>query len=330
MARSVFAFIALSTADGFIGVSPLVRSRGASKLGAFDPVGDELPKDGSDFKILERATSSSSLVKSTKMLVRAPEPIPTPALLTIDPVGTLIQHREPMGMFFREVLFDYSGLRLPRPDIFHDAYKMVYAEKCEEMPFFGKEAEVSSAEWWRDVVTRTYLEVGVPDDLLEEYMPEVFPELHEKVFTGAEGWELTKDADFVLGEIASWQESLGPKAPKLACVSDFDERLPLLLEGLGIRHYFDAVVTSKESASFEDPAAPFDAALTKFALTDAKGAVHVSAKIEGDIDAACAAGWQAVFVKGPPFSIPEANPTAAVYQRVGDILRFLDILGVGC
>ena len=57
------------------------------------------------------------------------------------------------------------------------------------------------------------------------------------------------------------------QAPKLACVSDFDERLPLLLEGLGIRHYFDAVVTSKESASFEDPAAPFDAALTKFALT---------------------------------------------------------------
>lgn len=285
---------------------------------------DEIPRE-----IVLNSPGSGDMVPATSTpTILPPQTISTPKLITFNTIGTLIQLAEPMGMHFREVLLKYSGLRLPRPDIFDEVFNEVYDAKCKASPCFGCGESVSSADWWKEVVRNTYLEVGVPADILVEYMEDVFPELYHEYFTGPGGWELTNDALYVLEEIGKWKTFLGTAAPKVGVISNFDERLHVLLESLGIAHHFDFVLTSKECGMEKPSRQIFDIALTRCGIYDRTQAVHVGADFEPDIGGAAAAGWNAVFVKGPPFTAPEHNPTNAQYQRAGDLARFLDILGI--
>jgi len=115
-------------------------------------------------------------------------------LITFSGEGTLFRLAEPRGMHYRQVLFKHTGLRLPRPDIFTRAYEEVFAEKAASSPCFGCGDAMSSRDWWWGVVWDTYMEVGVPEEIMAPLMPVVFDELYDTVFAGLEGWELTEDA----------------------------------------------------------------------------------------------------------------------------------------
>mmetsp|Transcript_21067 Transcript_21067/g.41753 ORF Transcript_21067/g.41753 Transcript_21067/m.41753 type:complete len:377 (+) Transcript_21067:83-1213(+) len=325
----------LSTADCFLPTrippsarwSAAVFSSGAGGFGAKYDTPREIKfqapssTTGSDIVL----TSGTATVTST---VVAPAAIPTPRLITFDAVGTLIQHRGPVGMDFRQVLFKYSELRLPRPEIFNEAFKEIYGAKLKSSPCFGCGESVSSTDWWREVVTETYLEVGVPQAVLDEYMEDVFAELYYECLTGAEGWELTPEANYVLTEMQIWRKALGNQAPKLGVISNFDERLGYLLDNLGIGHHFEFVLTSKECGIEKPSRQIYDIALTRCGIYDRAHAVHIGSDFEEDTLGAASAGWQSVFLKPPPFSAAEPNPKNAIYQRVGSLIHFLDVLGI--
>ena len=84
---------------------------------------------------------------------------------------------------------------------------------------------------------------------------------------------------------------------------------------LGIRDYFDVVLTSKE-CGMEKPARQiFDIALTRVGVYDRTRAVHIGDQWAFDVEGASGAGWQALYVKAPPFGDKPDNPGKLPYQR---------------
>jgi HAD superfamily hydrolase (TIGR01549 family) len=116
-----------------------------------------------------------------------------------------------------------------------------------------------------------------------------------KVFTGTAGWELKRDAEFVLETLKWWQDEAG--GPKLGVISNFDERLPTLLDALGISHYFDFILTSRECGMEKPSKQIFDIALTRLGITERNKAVHVGDSFDKDVRGASSAGWGAVLIK---------------------------------
>jgi len=289
----------------------------------------ETSADGAPTPLVMRfEDSTGGELVTTERQGGLPEVIANPAFITFDAVGTLIELAEPAGMHYREVLFDHTGLRLPRPVVFDDAFAKVYAHANHKWPCFGCGESMSSRDWWATVVWHTYLEVGVPEDMLAPVFEDVFEDLHDHIFTGPQGYQLVRDAAYVLERIKQWSTLKGDAGPKLGVISNFDERLHEILETLDIARYFDVVLTSKECGMEKPCQQIFDIALARTGLYDKGSTVHVGQDFDADVVGATSAGWQAVYVKPPPYSEMEPNPSGAVYTRVGDVLRLLDVFGL--
>lgn len=252
---------------------------------------------------------------------------PNPTLLTFDAVGTLIREAEAIGMHYRSVLFQNSFLRLPRPDIFTAAHRAVYKAKSEDMPCFGCGASVSTADWWADVVRETYLKVGVPEEILNELFPVLFDELYNNIFVGPDGWELTEYTMDVLEKLRKWKEEEG--GPRLGIIANFDERLPEVLEALGVAQYFDFCITSRECGMEKPSRQIFDIAMGRMGLRDRTSAVHLGNSYENDVVGATSAGWHALYLADPPYHTLPDQTLETPYTLVSDMGRLLDVFGRG-
>eukprot|EP00620_Florenciella_sp_RCC1587_P020043 CAMPEP_0182579988 /NCGR_PEP_ID=MMETSP1324-20130603/45670_1 /TAXON_ID=236786 /ORGANISM="Florenciella sp., Strain RCC1587" /LENGTH=357 /DNA_ID=CAMNT_0024796155 /DNA_START=270 /DNA_END=1340 /DNA_ORIENTATION=- len=275
---------------------------------------------------LGSAGASEIMLTSEPAGVLPPPITQKPQLITFDATGTLIQLAEPVGMHYRQVLMKHTGIRLPRPDIFTDAFKEVYDAKCQASPCFGCSDSISAQDWWASVVRDTYTKVGVPSDIIDPLFPLLFDELYHEVFTGTDGWELNADTMMVLDKLKEWQET--GDGPRLGVISNFDERLPKLLEALGIADYFDIIITSKECGMEKPCRQIFDIALTRLGIYERDAAVHVGNDYDTDVKGATAAGWNALYVKEPAYTNLPAQTTDTPFTVVGDLGKVLDVFGL--
>ena len=82
------------------------------------------------------------------------------------------------------------------------------------------------------------------------------------------------------------------KWPKIGVVSNFDERLPLILTSLEIKDYFDVIVTSQECKSAKPDRNIFDAAMKAVGVTEPANCYHIGDREDTDVAGAIAAGWR--------------------------------------
>ena len=80
--------------------------------------------------------------------------------------------------------------------------------------------------------------------------------------------------------------------PKIGVVSNFDERLPLILTSLEIKDYFDVIVTSQECKSAKPDRNIFDAAMKAVGVTEPANCYHIGDREDTDVAGAIAAGWR--------------------------------------
>jgi len=163
------------------------------------------------------------------------------------------------------------------------------------------------------------------------YLPIHLVHASIQVFGGTLGWELDDQALYVLDTLIELKESRAEDDPLfLGVISNFDERLPMLLDKLGISHYFDLILTSKECC-IEKPNAPiFDMALSRLGVYDQSLAVHIGDTFDTDVVGAARAGWNAIFVKAPPYRMDSQldMPNDIEFQRVGDLSHVLDVFNL--
>jgi putative hydrolase of the HAD superfamily len=136
--------------------------------------------------------------------------------------------------------------------------------------------------WWGRFIDRLA-------ELLELPRPSRFlvAELYDR-FARADAWELYPDT--VPALVALRRAGL-----RLAVVSNWDERLERVVDGLGLTRFLDTVVYSSAIGYEKPDRRIFEAALDRLSLTPAEAA-HAGDRLREDVEGALALGMTAVLV----------------------------------
>ena len=134
--------------------------------------------------------------------------------------------------------------------------------------------------WWRRFLERiaAHLDAGSPS-------PFAAAELFER-FSRAEAWQ-------VFPEVPKALDRLAGRKLRLGVVSNWDERLPALLEDLDLDRYFETVVYSADVGVEKPHPAIFGSALSALKLPPAK-VLHVGDSRSRDLEGALGVGMQAL------------------------------------
>jgi len=131
-------------------------------------------------------------------------------------------------------------------------------------------------------VHRVFSDVG-----MVENFDAFFDEVYER-FRDSQGWILFPETVEVLQELRSRQLKLG-------VISNFDSRIYPVMESLGIRDFFDAVVLSSETGFCKPDRQIFEAAATAIGVP-ASRILLVGDSPYDDVEAGIRAGMSAILI----------------------------------
>ena len=192
-----------------------------------------------------------------------------------DAVGTLFCLNGTVGDHYAlvgsEVGLDLDARQLERA--FHAAWKKMPQRAAIDAP-----RENDDKGWWRDLVD-LILEQVTPS--LSEFDRDNFFEVAYEHFAEADVWQLYPEVPDVL-------EQLQPRF-QLTVISNFDGRLRLILEHLGISKFFTHIFVSSEIGADKPDPEIYRRAL-KFIDLKPNEILHVGNDPERDWEAASAAG----------------------------------------
>ena len=200
--------------------------------------------------------------------------------VTFDVTGTLL-HCPRLGEIYAEVLSRH-GISVAAPEA-ERLVRLVWQElACSADPGHDRfRAHKEGARgFWQRLLERLaeHLEAPVPSRFAAA-------ELFHR-FATPEAWEVYPEVRGVLAALRN-------QGLRLAVISNWDERLPLLLERLALTPFFDAVVTSSEVGVEKPDRRIVAAALTRLGVAP-EGALHVGDSPLEDVEGAIAAGMEAV------------------------------------
>jgi putative hydrolase of the HAD superfamily len=205
-----------------------------------------------------------------------------PQGLLLDAMGTLIGLREPVGHTYARLAEDH-GLRLD-PQLIEQGFRQAYRQ-APPLAFPGLAgAELRQAElaWWSARIRSSLVAAGAAA------LPEPLGAALFNHYAEASAWRVYSD---VASQLPRWWQ----RGLKLAVVSNFDSRLPGLLEQLGLARWLSAVVVSSSAGAAKPDPAPFQLALAQLQL-EAGQVWHVGDSAE-DVAGATAAGLPCIQVR---------------------------------
>jgi len=237
--------------------------------------------------------------------------------------------QRPVGAIYRDALISsLSASKLARtadlsaaelaacnvdPVAIGRAFGRAYAAQCAAHPCFGA-GSLSSRDWWSSVVREAFVGAGVSEAVVRAEMPLLFPTLYES-FASTATWELLDASAGVVQQLARWRAQLPPGELTIGVISNFDDRLPALLNSLGLGRYFDFVLTSREHGDEKPCRSIFERASERAGLATVdvspRTCVHVGDTFGTDVLGASRAGWRAVFVASDD-ALGELMPEAFV------------------
>jgi putative hydrolase of the HAD superfamily len=200
--------------------------------------------------------------------------------VTFDAAGTLITLREPVGCTYARtaralgIVADETAVERAFRDAFRAAPPLAFAK-------VGR-AERTRQEraWWRDVV-RHALGAGGAHARFETCFETLYAH-----YARADAWLVHSDVRPAL-------DALRARGLRTAVVSNFDGRLPGLLDALGLARAMDAIVWSSDVGAAKPAAAIFIDAVQRLAVAPHE-ACHVGDDLEIDVGGARRAGLRAV------------------------------------
>lgn len=208
-------------------------------------------------------------------------PFPTrttpPEAVTFDATGTLF-HSPRLGEIYAEILGRH-GLAV-EADVARRLVREVWQElSCLATPERDRFTahEGGARGWWLRFVERFA-------ERLEAPPPSRFAaaELFAR-FARPDAWE-------VYPEVPEALDALGHRGFRLAVISNWDERLPAVLEGLDLARHFTAIVTSGDVGVEKPDRRIFDHALSLLGVPSDR-AIHVGDREVEDCEGALAAGF---------------------------------------
>jgi putative hydrolase of the HAD superfamily len=194
--------------------------------------------------------------------------------ILFDAAGTLFYLTKTVGDHYayvgREVGLELDAQKLE--SAFHAAWKQMPRRPAIDGP-----RENDDKGWWRELVGHVFDQVAPSVNELDR---DNFFEVAYEHFAEPGVWELYPEVPGVLEELA-------PRF-RLAVISNFDGRLRLILQHLGISNYFSYIFISSELGADKPDPEIFRRAL-KIMHLNADDVLHVGDDPEGDWKAAAAA-----------------------------------------
>jgi putative hydrolase of the HAD superfamily len=195
--------------------------------------------------------------------------------ILFDAAGTLFYLTKTVGDHYayvgREIGLDLDAEELDRA--FHTAWQQTPQRRAIDGP-----RENDDKGWWHELVRRVFDQIAPS---LSELDRDNFFEIAYEHFTEAGVWNLYPE---VLDVLEQSRERF-----QLAVISNFDGRLRLILQNLGISKYFAQVFISSELGADKPDPEIFRRALNLMRL-DANEVLHVGDDPERDWKAAKEAG----------------------------------------
>ena len=217
---------------------------------------------------------------------------------------SLSRLEQPVGEQYMQALREVGGASAPDLDeaALSTAFLKEYNRASLERPCFGH-GLCDSNEWWQDVVHSTFASAGLPPSSAE-LLPDAFTLLWHR-FSTRDGFRLRPHVLECLSKLHAWREAQPDGRTRIAVISNWDDRLPMLLRELGVVEYFDAVITSRE-VGFEKPDARiFALARARMAVAPDARCVHIGDSWSRDVRGAHAAAYEAVYVR-PRAQVPHS------------------------
>jgi putative hydrolase of the HAD superfamily len=186
--------------------------------------------------------------------------------------GTLIEPFPSVGDIYSRVAAKH-GVTMS-PAVLNEKFKQVWKEKKPDRLTVDK-------NWWGDVVTAIFENQRFSNEQA------FFDELYA-TFAYPQAWK-------IYGDVIETLDQLKQRSVRLAVASNWDSRLPALLDQLGLSSYFEHFFISFEMGLQKPNPEFFRRALQKMAV-DPIEALHVGDDVEEDIRGAEAAGLRAYHI----------------------------------
>ena len=222
----------------------------------------------------------------------------------LDAAGTLLEPREPVGVTYARFAHGH-GVELPAWRL-DDAFRRVL-RAAPPMAFPDEPPSRRASlerRWWRDVVRATF---RAADQTARLDDPEACFEALFAHYAQPQAWRALPGAQPAL-------EALRRSGRRVAVLSNFDQRLPDLLGGLGLR--VDRVLLPAELGAAKPDPRCFERALERLAVAAAE-AVYVGDDAELDVAAARRAGLLAIDARSLA-TLGELPERIAALEAVGE------------
>jgi putative hydrolase of the HAD superfamily len=220
--------------------------------------------------------------------------------VTFDAAGTLIAPREPVGTTYARIAAAYGIVA--EPAALDAAFRAAFAA-APPMAFAGAEPSALprlERGWWRAVVGATLGAGAHP--AFDACFDALFAHYAE-----AGAWTLFPD-------VAPTLRTLRDRGLRIGVVSNFDGRLPAILDGLGVDA--DAVVWSTRAGAAKPARAIFALAASMLGVPLAE-LCHVGDDLEADVRGAAAAGAQAIHLDRAGARTDGPTTLVALLDRLG-------------
>ncbi|MFS8855788.1 HAD-IA family hydrolase [Synechococcus sp. H55.7] len=231
-------------------------------------------------------------------------------VLFFDAVGTLFRVRGGVGQAYSQVAAEY-GVRVDPPALdcaFAQAFAQAPTPACPGLT--GSVLQEWERAWWRQVVRQTFAQVGSLAAFGEGQFEVFFAHLFE-YFAGAGPWELYPETLPVL-------QVLQQEGIRLGVISNFDSRLPGVLQQLQLGSYFSSLTLSTQVGYAKPDPRIFQAALAAQGIPPA-AACHIGDSHREDYQGAKAAGLKALW-------LDREGKDRSCQGRIADLWGALSIL----
>lgn len=186
----------------------------------------------------------------------------TPRGLLLDAMGTLIGLRTSVGITYAELAaqhgltVDAAAIDQHFPRIYRQAPPLAFPDLASEN-LATPALEEAEIRWWSARIAEVLAAAGA-DGMTSEPPPELGRALFSR-FAQADLWRVYDD-------VPTYLEAWHRRGLRLAVVSNFDSRLPGLLDSLGLGQWLEAVVVSSAAGAAKPDPRPYQQALTQLNL----------------------------------------------------------------
>jgi putative hydrolase of the HAD superfamily len=238
-------------------------------------------------------------------------------LVVFDATGTLLEVATPIGHVYAECARE-AGATLDASAIERGFRAAMAAAAPLAFGNLGPAAlETAERSWWRTVARRALESARAGTD----FDFERFFDLAWLRFAGAASWRVYPDVRPAL-------RALRTRGFPLAVFSNWDHRLPPLLDELGLGGFFTRVFFSSALSAAKPSRAAFDAvleAVERHLPSRGERPIMIGDRIDHDVAPALASGWEAIWLdrNGNDTSAPAGARRVPILTELPELLAVL-------